>query len=228
MNPVSAADVDVELTQSLGAALPGARIEAMPLPLSPEISLYLLNSDYPQHQLLPEQMLYLMENPLYWTFCWASGQVLAQYVLEHPTLVRGQRVLDFGCGSGVVGIAAALAGAQHVIACDIDPDALRATARNAALNGVELELVADFDAAVGELDLIIVADVLYDAQNLPWLHRFLSRASGVLLADSRIKDFTLPPYRRIAQCEASTLPDLDESSEFRQVSIYLAGETFSG
>ena len=228
MNPVSAADVDVELTQSLGTALPGARIEAMLLPLSPEISLYLLNSDYPQHQLLPEQMLYLMENPLYWTFCWASGQVLAQYVLEHPTLVRGQRVLDFGCGSGVVGIAAALAGAQHVIACDIDPDALRATARNAALNGVELELVADFDAAVGELDLIIVADVLYDAQNLPWLHRFLSRATSVLLADSRIKDFTLPPYRRIAQCEASTLPDLDESSEFRQVSIYLAGETFSG
>ena len=228
MNPVSAADVDVELTQSLGTALPGARIEALPLPLSPEISLYLLNSDYPQHQLLPEQMLYLMENPLYWTFCWASGQVLAQYVLEHPTLVRGQRVLDFGCGSGVVGIAAALAGAQHVIACDIDPDALRATARNAALNGVELELVADFDATVGELDLIIVADVLYDAQNLPWLHRFLSRAPGVLLADSRIKDFTLPPYRRIAQCEASTLPDLDESSEFRQVSIYLAGETFSG
>ena len=223
MNPLSVPLVDAELTQCLSAALPGARIESMPLPLSPEISLYLLNSDYPQHQLLPEQMLYLMENPLYWTFCWASGQVLARHLLQNPELVRGLSVLDFGCGSGVVGIAAALAGAQRVIACDIDPLALRAAARNAALNGVDLNLVADFADAAGDIDLIIVADVLYDIENLPWLQRFLSRAPSVLMADSRIKDFNMHPYRRVKQCEASTLPDLDESPEFRQVSIYLAG-----
>jgi predicted nicotinamide N-methyase len=227
MNTVKSPKLDEQLTECLGAVLPGARIEAMPLPLSPEISLYLLNSDYPQHQLLPEQMLYLMENPLYWTFCWASGQVLSHFLLEHPELVEGQRVLDFGCGSGVVAIAAALAGARHVIACDIDPSALRATSHNARLNGVALELAADFDAVVGDIDLIIVADVLYDRENLPWLHRFLSRAARVLVADSRIKDFDMPPYRRIAQLEASTLPDLDESPEFRHVSIYLAGDGFS-
>ncbi|MEP6390192.1 MAG: 50S ribosomal protein L11 methyltransferase [Halioglobus sp.] len=227
MKPDLSPVIDVELTASLSAVLPGARIEATSLPLSPEISLFLLNSDYPQHQLLPEQMFYLMENPLYWTFCWASGQVLAQYLLENRALVAGRRVLDFGCGSGVVGIAAALAGAQRVVACDIDPCALHATARNATLNGVEMELADDFADVLGEIDLIIVADVLYDLENLPWLQRFLSRASGVLMADSRIKDFNMPPYRRIQQSEASTLPDLDESQEFRQVSIYLAGTGFS-
>ena len=55
----------------------------------------------------------------------------------------------------------------------------------------------------------------------------LSPGQRVLIADSRIKDFDMPPYRRIAQREASTLPDLDESPEFRPVSIYLAGDGFS-
>jgi len=214
--------VDVDLIQSLSVALPGARLEPVSLPLSPQISLFLLNSDYPQHQLSPEQTTYLMENPLYWAFCWASGQVLAQYLLNNPALVTGQRVLDFGCGSGVVGIAAALAGAERVIACDNDPCALRATQLNAQRNGVELELVTDIADATGVIDLIIMADVLYDTENLPWLQRFLSRAPSVLMADSRIKDFNLPPYCRVDQREASTLPDLDESPEFRQVSIYLA------
>jgi ribosomal protein L11 methyltransferase len=48
----------------------------------------------------------------------------------------GLRVLDFGCGSGVLGIAAALKGAARVDAIDNDPQALLATADNAARNGV--------------------------------------------------------------------------------------------
>jgi ribosomal protein L11 methyltransferase len=54
----------------------------------------------------------------------------------------GQRVIDFGCGSGVLGIAAALLGARVVEAFDIDPQALLATAENAAANGVDQRLHA--------------------------------------------------------------------------------------
>lgn len=50
--------------------------------------------------------------------------------------VRAQRVIDFGCGSGVLAIAAAKLGAREVIAVDIDPQALRATIDNAARNEV--------------------------------------------------------------------------------------------
>ncbi|MEE9282240.1 MAG: 50S ribosomal protein L11 methyltransferase, partial [Myxococcota bacterium] len=72
---------------------------------------------------------------------WAGGQVLARWLLDHPAAVRGKRVLDFGCGSGVVAIAAALAGAASVVACDTDGAALEACRENAVLNGVRLELL---------------------------------------------------------------------------------------
>jgi len=178
--------VDENLSKAL---LPEARIEVMPLPAYPALRLFLLNEDYPQGSLSGEVVTRLMDNPLYWVFCWASGQVLAQFLRDDPSWVRGKRVLDFGCGSGVVAIAAALGGASEVIACDTDPLALKATQRNAELNGVELTLASEYFKVEGEVDLIIVADVLYDRENLVWLQRFTDRATQVLIADSRIKDF---------------------------------------
>ena len=215
--------VEQKLSQTIQALLPGARIEAMALPQYPSLNLFLLNEDFPQGKLSREQMASLMDAPLYWVFCWASGQVLAQFLRDDPSWVKGRRVLDFGCGSGVVAIAAALAGAREVIACDIDPQALEATQKNAELNGVELILSSDYYDVEGEIDLIIVADVLYDRENFAWLQRFVERADQVLIADSRVKDFDQPPYVQIERREASTLPDLDESSEFRDVRIYCAG-----
>lgn len=56
--------------------------------------------------------------------------------------LTGKTVLDFGCGSGVLAIAALLLGAERALACDIDPQALMATRENAALNGVAHRLDA--------------------------------------------------------------------------------------
>ena len=50
--------------------------------------------------------------------------------------VSGRRVIDYGCGSGILGIAALKLGAIHVTAVDLDPQALLATRDNAVLNGV--------------------------------------------------------------------------------------------
>jgi ribosomal protein L11 methyltransferase len=50
--------------------------------------------------------------------------------------VTGMRVVDYGCGSGILGIAAALKGAERVVCVDNDPQALEATLENAARNGV--------------------------------------------------------------------------------------------
>jgi predicted nicotinamide N-methyase len=211
------------LQRALENILPGARLQATPLPALPALRLQLLGADFPQAGLSPEAMLRVMDNPLYWTFCWASGQVLAGFLTAQPAWVRGRRVLDFGCGSGVAGIAAARAGAAEVIACDCDPLALAATRVNAALNGVELTLCDDFDRVDGELDLIIVADVLYDRANFAWLDRFVARAGQVLVADSRVRDFAHRSYRLIGRQQAGTVPDLDESPEYRDVRIYCAG-----
>ncbi len=210
------------LAERLAGIIPGARLEWQSLPATPQIELLLLAADYPQGELSETDMQQVMDNPLYWVFCWASGQVLAEFLLQQPDWVAGKRVLDFGCGSGVVAIAAALAGAREVVACDIDPLALQATAVNAERSGVELVLADDYHAVRGDIDLVIVADVLYDRGNFPWLQRFVERAPAVLIADSRVKDFDVPPYRQVARRDSCTLPDLDESAEFRDVRIYLA------
>ncbi len=210
------------LAACVARIIPGGELAVHALPAIPSLQLLLLREDYPRHQLDPESMQRIMDNPLYWVFCWASGQVLAEYLLDHPESVRGRRVLDFGCGSGVVAIAAALAGASEVIACDIDPLALEATALNAHLNGVRLTLSDDYHAVEGGIDTIIVADVLYDRENLPWLAEFVARAPRVLVADSRVKNFDFPPYHLLGRRESCTLPDLDESVQFRNVAIYQA------
>jgi predicted nicotinamide N-methyase len=210
------------LSALLRRHLPFARAERQPLPDERALELYLLNPDFPQHALTAGQMDAVLNYPAYWAFCWASGQVLARYLREQPAWVRGKRVLDFGTGSGVAAIAAALQGAAEVVACDIDPDALQATAANALLNNVPVTLRDSYESCDGEFDLILVADVLYDRANLPWLDQFAERAPQVLVADSRIKNFHHPRYRKLGTWESNTLPDLDESPEFRTVAIYAA------
>ena len=58
----------------------------------------------------------------------------------HAAQLAGQRVIDYGCGSGILAIAAALLGAGRVIATDIDPQAIEATAANAERNGVTQQI----------------------------------------------------------------------------------------
>lgn len=213
--------IEPELTARLQPVLAAARAESTTLPDVPELSLWLLNADFSSAALTRDEMNAVLQYPAYWAFCWASGQVLARWLLDHPEVVAGRTVLDFGSGSGVAGIAAAKAGAARVLACDLDPDALLATRLNAALNAVEIELYADFDQIDTVLDLILVADVLYDRANLVWLPRLLARAPQVLVADSRIKDFNAPGYCAIGCQRSSTWPDLDEFDEFREVNLYL-------
>lgn len=72
-------------------------------------------------------------------------------------LLRGAHVLDYGCGSGILGLAALAFGAARVHAVDIDPQAVRATQANAALNQREGQLTASLPtpAPVGEFDLVL-------------------------------------------------------------------------
>jgi predicted nicotinamide N-methyase len=145
--------------------------------------------------------------------------------MERKELVGGRRVLDFGTGSGIVAIAAARSGAREVLACDIDPVSLEAVKANAELNQVEIEVSGDFERASAEgFDVIHAADVLYDIEIFPFVERFPELASEVILADSRVRDLNLEPYRKIGQGLAVTYPDLHEPEEYRQVSIYSASK----
>nr|WP_305128290.1 50S ribosomal protein L11 methyltransferase [Stutzerimonas degradans] len=206
---------------ALNALLGDARLVAEPLPET-DLRLWLIDAANMDRAFSPEETRRILEDPPYWCFCWASGLVLARWLAERPQWVRDKRVLDFGAGSGVAAIAAAKAGAAEVVACDLDPLALAACRANAALNDVELRYSQDFFAEADHYDLIIVADVLYDRANLPLLDHFLSRGREALVADSRVRNFAHPLYRRLDVLDACTWPDLAEPAEFRQVSLYHA------
>jgi len=212
------------LQAALNNLLGDARLAAEPLP-GTDLRLWLIDAANMDRAFSPEETRRILEEPPYWSFCWASGLVLARWLAERPEWVRGKRVLDFGAGSGVAAIAAAKAGAAEVVACDLDPLALAACQANAALNEVELRYSQDFFGEADRYDLIIVADVLYDRANLPLLDHFLSRGREALVADSRVRDFAHPLYRRLDVLDACTWPDLAEPAEFRHVSLYHAARS---
>lgn len=187
-----------------------------------DIALYLFDPSVLEGPLSHEEAQAVVAEPAYWSFCWASGQVLASWILANPQRVQGQRVLDFGSGSGVVAIAAAMAGAREAIACDIDPAARDAAVANAALNGVSVGLCDDWSRRPDDLDVIVAADVLYDPDNRPLLGGFCDAAPSVILADSRVKNLGDDRYRQQTVIEARTWPDLNEFEEFNRVRIYLA------
>ena len=128
--------------------------------------------------------------PPYWAALWPSSVVLARAVAGAE--LAGARVLELGCGLGLPGIAAALAGAD-VLATDRSTDALGFVAYNAALNGVPVEVdVCSWDDPGSLLsrppwDLVLAADVLYLHDGLTDLDDLLPQliddAGEVWLAD---------------------------------------------
>ena len=76
------------------------------------------------------------------------------------TNVKDKIVIDYGCGSGILGVAALLLGAKKVYATDIDPQAVLATKQNADLNGVLDGLYVDLPDAFNETFKDQQADIL--------------------------------------------------------------------
>lgn len=75
------------------------------------------------------------------------------------TLTGGESVLDYGCGSGILAIAAARLGARRVVGVDVDPQALRASAANAKVNEVDASFARPEDLPPGRFD-VVVANIL--------------------------------------------------------------------
>lgn len=75
--------------------------------------------------------------------------------------LEGRQGVDYGCGSGILAIAAALLGAQRILAMDIDPQALLATRENAARNGVHARIAVTADPALAPASVdVLLANIL--------------------------------------------------------------------
>jgi predicted nicotinamide N-methyase len=116
--------------------------------------------------------------PPFWAFPWAGGQALARYLLDHPAVVAGRRVLDVASGSGLLAIAAARAGAGPVTAADVDELAIAAIAANATANGVPVTpLLADLlDGDAAGADIVLCGDAFYEQDLAGRMLVFLKRA----------------------------------------------------
>jgi predicted nicotinamide N-methyase len=122
-------------------------------------------------------------DPPFWAFAWAGGRALARYLLDHPAVVRGRRVIDIASGSGLVAIAAAKAGAAAVTAYDIDPLAAAAIAVNSRANKVTVasvcaDVFSDGGPHPAEGDLVLVADAFYERDLADKVTLFLEHAHG--------------------------------------------------
>ncbi|MFS2175546.1 methyltransferase [Rhizobium pisi] len=165
-----------------------ANTSLMAPPHVPEISLHLASEAHELWQKTEEELEAIGLPPPFWAFAWAGGQGLARYILDHPDMVRGASVLDFASGSGLVGIAAVMAGAREVTASDIDPWTETAIRLNAGANHVSLGFTgADLIGRAVDADIVLAGDVFYDRAFadalVPWFERLAAEGKTVLVGD---------------------------------------------
>lgn len=194
-------------------------------PLVPEIRLHLASEIVPIWELTEEELAERGVPPPFWAFAWAGGQALARYVLDHADIVRGRSVLDFGAGSGLVAIAAALAGAASVVAADIDPFAQAAIDLNAQTNGVSLKVRGDdlLDRQVEGYETILAADVCYEE---PVARRITERLASaaragidVLIGDPGRTYLPFARLEKLAEYAVETTREL-EDQEIRRTGVW--------
>ena len=163
-------------------------LHLLSVPLVPEVRLYLAEDSIVWWARMEAEAGMRLETP-FWASAWAGGQAVARYVLDHPEVVAGQRVLDVASGSGLVAIAAAMSGAAVTTANDIDAYAIAATMLNAKVNRVSVRsyLGDILDGAGGDADVVLVGDVCYAPaiadRVLGFVERAARRGARVLLGD---------------------------------------------
>lgn len=183
----------------------------------PELSLHLASEISPLWHKTEEELGQIGLPPPFWAFAWAGGQGLARYILDNPQTVYGKEIVDFAAGSGIVGIAAALAGAASVTCIDTDKVSATAVSLNAAANGVSLQFSsADPIGKLLDTEVLLAGDVFYDRELarrlLPWMKDLQQSGTEILVGDPgraylphdnlvRLATYTIPCCRELEDSE---------------------------
>lgn len=206
------------------AAFIAAHTALMAPPLVPEIQLHLATENADIWQQTEEALGDMGLPPPFWAFAWAGGQALGRYVLDNPDIVADKRVLDFAAGGAIAGLCAARAGAEQVIASELDAFAIAACEANARVNGYDIETVLGDIAGRDEgWDVVLAGDVFYEealAQQLGgWLERLAKRGARVLIGDPGRAFLPTGKLDRLAEYSVAVTRDL-EDREIRQAKVW--------
>jgi predicted nicotinamide N-methyase len=194
--------------------LSGTRLSVVPF--VPEIVLHQAGDIYALWEQTERELGQGEMPPPFWAVAWPGGQALARYVLDHPSAVAGRRVVDFGSGSGLVAIAAAMAGAAAVVAQETDPLAATAISLNAEANGVPAPACVS-DAGSGEV--ILAGDVWYEKDLADSVCGYLEAAAAtgtdVLAGDIGRRYFPRGRYDCLASYDLPASVALEGSESLR-------------
>ncbi len=226
-----------------------ANTTLLPVPLTPEIQLYLAHEAVPLWQKTEEELGKIGLPPPFWAFAWAGGQALARYVLDNPETVSGKRVIDIASGSGLVAIAAMKAGAASVLAADIDEFAVAATELNIACNplpnvrhsGESRNLSSHADSgfrrndgfSVTSEDLlqspppnvntILVGDLFYEKSTaekvFTWLSKAKAQGTHVLIGDPGRSYLPKDKLTKLVEYNVPVTRDL-EDAEIKRTAVW--------
>ena len=185
------------------------------VPLVPDISLHLADEAVPLWHRTEEELGELGLPPPFWAFAWAGGQALSRYILDRPDCVRGRTVLDFAAGSGLVGIAAAKAGAHAVACVDIDRFAGAAIHLNALANGVEVRVrLEDLVGRDEGWDVILAGDICYERdlaeRVFDWLLALRARGAEILIGDPGRSYLPRARLEQLAEYHVPVTRDLED------------------
>ncbi|ATU93532.1 class I SAM-dependent methyltransferase [Phyllobacterium zundukense] len=193
-------------------------------PHVPEIKLYLADEAHDLWHRTEDELATIGLPPPFWAFAWAGGQGVARYVLDNPQTVANAVVLDFASGSGLVGIAAMVAGATRVISCDIDPFARPAIALNADANHAAVEIrVDDLIGSDDGWDVVLAGDVFYEKpladRLVPWFTALAKRGASVIVGDPGRSYFPKDLLESLAVYSVPVTRVL-EDSEVKQTTVW--------
>lgn len=206
--------IDQTLIGRRAFILNNTRLQAPPH--TPELTLHLADEITPIWKLTEEALAEIGLPPPFWAFAWAGGQALARYILDHPAIVSGKRVIDFASGSGLVAIAAMKAGAARALAADIDVFCEAAIGLNAEANGVEVAFtdVNLLDTPPPVADVLLAGDICYERPMaeavMAWLAQGRVAGAAVLIGDPGRTYFPKGGLVKLAEYQVPTTRELED------------------
>lgn len=121
-----------------------------------------------------------------------STALCLTWLSNHMDQVRDHTAIDYGCGSGVLGIAARVLGASRCDATDIDPQAIKATHENATRNNVTIHCVLSSEFSAEPVDLVMANILALPLTALAEKLASLTKPNGnIILAGILIADIEM-------------------------------------